>query len=67
MNNVAQHFATAWFGTKLSANEEDRVYFQRFLSTSSTSDIAESGDEGLYGFEEGKHPGLTLRKREAGS
>eukprot|EP01046_Picozoa_sp_COSAG06_P088189 COSAG06_NODE_34624_length_472_cov_0.552279_1_plen_29_part_01 len=24
MNNIAQHFATAWFGAKLSPSEEER-------------------------------------------
>ena len=70
MNNIAQHFATAWFGAKLSAIEEDRVRFQKFLSTRfSSRESAGEAEELWPGFEstEGKHPGLTLRKREAGT
>ena len=70
MNNIAQHFATAWFGSKLSTNEEDREHFQKFLSTSfSSREDAGEAEELWPGFEsmEGKHPGLTLRKREAGT
>jgi hypothetical protein len=67
MNNIAQHFATAWFGAKLSASEEERERFSTFLKTSFTSrDGEREGEEEWQGFPEGRHPGLTLRRRVAG-
>ena len=70
MNNIAQHFATAWFGSKLCTSEAERVRFQKFLATSFASrDSEREAAEKWLGFDatEGRHPGLTLRKRVAGS
>ena len=68
MNNFAQHFATAWSGSKLSTSEEERAHFQKFLATSFASrDSERESAEQWLGFDatEGRHPGLTLRKRAA--
>jgi|EP01043_Picozoa_sp_COSAG02_P015021 hypothetical protein len=70
MNNIAQHFATAWFRSKLSTSEEERAHFQKFLATSFASrDSERESAEQWLGFDatKGRHPGLTLRKRAAGS
>ena len=53
MNNVAQHFATAWFGAKLRGEAE------------AASHLA-VGDGAWPGFEEGQHAGLSLQRRPAG-
>ena len=50
MNNVAQHFATAWFGAKLRGEAE------------AASHLA-VGDGAWPGFEEGQHAGLSLQRR----
>lgn len=70
MNNIAQHFATAWFGAKLSANKEERLLFENFLySSCSSRDAEQEGQDQWHGFDSmgGKHPGLTLHKRTAGT
>ena len=67
MNNIAQHFATAWFGAKLSACDEERERFRTFLATSFSSRDSEREREVEWlGFPDRIHPGLTLRKRAAG-
>ena len=59
----AQHFATAWFGSKLSDSEDVRERFRGFID--GASDAVEGGEWPL--FEEGKHYGLSLEKRTAGA
>jgi predicted dienelactone hydrolase len=52
MNNIAQHFATAWFGAKVKGDAGMEDYMQ----------------EGAWkGFEGDQMPGLSLRRMDAGS